>query len=525
MSGGVKDLPRRQPETAPCNSLSMKPKSLTQPPKPAVPDAPWRDASARTTPPGAVPPAPDSETGPAAVAGGGLAKSTLRTLRQGEQRAAGRGPNSRPADGEQQEYDEDDSQGSSSLFQALQNAGAMNRPLGRKGGRFGKADQDLAPVFIRPVAPAAKPRRRHWMILASFLALVLVPGVLAAGYLWLIAVDQYASVVGFSVRSEESAAGSATGLLGQLSQLSGASSADTDVLYEFIQSQEMVSKINARLDLRGLYAQPHSRDPVFAYNPKGTIEDLVDYWSRMISIAYDSSTGLMEITAFAFDPQDAQHIAQAVYDECTRRINELSDIAREDATRYAREDLNTAVERLRTAREAVTAFRMHNLIVDPTADIQSQMGLLNTLQGQLAAALIDIDMLRETTREGDPRMTTLERRIEVIQSRIADERSRFGAGGKGPGGEDYATLVAGFERLDVDRQFAETAYMSALAAYDAALAGAQRTSRYLAAHIKPTLAESSRYPERWVILGLGLLFAFLIWATGVLVYYSVRDRR
>lgn len=474
----------------------MKPKFLTQPPKPTAPDAPRGNATAAATagpPRKAAPPAPDRDG----------------------------------AAGEQQEFDDDESQGnggSSSLFQALQNVGTMNRPLGRRGNRTAKADHDLAPIIIRPIAPAAKPRRRHWVILASFLALVLLPGALAAGYLWLIAEDQYASTVGFSVRSEESP-GSASGLLGQLSQLSGASSADTDVLYEFIQSQELVGKIDAQLDLAEIYARPHDRDPIFAYNPKGKIEDLVDYWSRMVSIAYDSGTGLMEITAFAFDPQDARHIAQAIYDESTRRINELSDIAREDATRYAREDLDTAVERLRTAREAVTTFRMRNLIVDPTADIQGQMGLLNTLQGQLAAALIDIDLLRETTRESDPRMTTLERRIEVIQTRIADERSRFGIGGKGPGGEDYATLVAGFERLDVDRQFAEAAYMSALAAYDAALAGAQRTSRYLAAHIKPTLAESSRYPERGVILGLGLLFAFLIWATGVLVYYSVRDRR
>jgi len=505
----------------------MKPRSLTQTPKPAAPDAPLSDAAAKArtaASPKAVPPVPNPEGGPAAVAGGGLAKSTLRALRQ-----VGRGPNPgpRPADRAQQEHADDDTQGSggSSLFQSLQNADTMSRPLGRKGGRVGRTDQDPAPtIIIRPVAPAARPQRRHWLILASFLALVLAPGAVVAGYLWLIAEDQYASTVGFSVRSEESSA-SVTGLLGQISQLSGASSADTDVLYEFIQSQELVSKIDARLDLRDVYARPHDRDPIFAYNPKGTIEDLVDYWARMISISYDSGTGLMEITAFAFDPQDAQHIAQAIYDECTRRINELSDIAREDATRYAREDLDAAVERLRTAREAVTAFRMRNLIVDPTADIQGQMGLLNTLQGQLAAALIDIDLLRETTRDSDPRMTTLERRIAVIQSRIAEERSRFGAGGKGPGGEDYATLVAGFERLDVDRQFAETAYMSALAAYDAALAGAQRTSRYLAAHIKPTLAESSRYPERGVILGLGLLFAFLIWATGVLVYYSVRDRR
>ncbi len=58
------------------------------------------------------------------------------------------------------------------------------------------------------------------------------------------------------------------------------------------------------------------------------------------------------------------------------------------------EDLDLALERLKAAREALTAFRLANQIVDPNADIQGQMGLLNTLQAQQAEALIEFDLLR-----------------------------------------------------------------------------------------------------------------------------------
>ena len=399
----------------------------------------------------------------------------------------------------------------------------VNRGLGRQRGRVGKEMGELAPIIIRPAAAAARPRRRHWMLLFSFVALVVVPGALVAAYLWAVAVDQYSSVVGFSVRSEETSP--TPDLLGQFRQLSGASSTDTDILYEFIQSQEMVDRINANLDLTRIYSGNIEHDPVFSYDPAGSIEDLVEYWARMVKIAYDPNTGLMEITARAFTPQDARSIAQAILNESTLRINELSAIARADATRYARDELDAALDRLRQARLAVTQFRMQTQIVDPALDIQGRMGLLNTLQAELATAFIDIDLLRLTTDADDPRIRTLERRIEVIRSRITDERSRFGAGGEGPGGEDYATMVGEFERLEVDLQFAETAYTGAQASYDAALISAQRTSRYLAVHIRPTLAETSRYPQREVILAVFVLFAFLVWATGALIYYSVRDRR
>ena len=372
-------------------------------------------------------------------------------------------------------------------------------------------------------APGSAPvRRHHWGILLSFLLTVVAPSAVTAVYLWGVAEDQYASTTGFSVRKEE--LGSAVETLVGVTEFSGSSSSDTDILYEFIQSQELVAKIDAELDLRAIWSRPEF-DPVFAFDPAGSIEDLLSHWQRMVKISYDSGTGLIEIRAQAFTAEEAQAIARTIFDESSRMINELSAIAREDATRYAREELATAVERLKGAREAVTAFRSRTQIVDPSADIQGQMGLLNTLNQQLAAALIELDILRETTRAGDPRIDQATRRIAVIENRIAEERRKFGIGGDGPGGEDYATLVAEFERLSVDREFAEQAYTAALSAFDSAQAEAQRQSRYLAAYVKPTLAETAEYPQRLTLLGLIGLFLLLGWSIAVLIYYSLRDRR
>ncbi|MGY6409643.1 MAG: sugar transporter [Alkalilacustris sp.] len=393
-----------------------------------------------------------------------------------------------------------------------------------KPDRSGATQADPSLAAAQPVAPAARSRPRHLVLALSFVAIVLLPTAVAAWYLHARAVDQYASITAFSVRSEDTR--SALDVLGRLGAFAGGGSAsrDAEILHQFVQSQEIVANIDARLDLRALYSRHHRTDPVFGFRPDGTIEDLTAHWNRMLRIAFDPGNGLMELRALAFDPDEAQAIARAVLEESAVRINELAAIAREEATRHAREDLEVALERLRQAREAVTEFRVRTRIVDPAADIQGQMGLLNTLQGQLAAAMIDLDLLRETTREGDPRITQTERRIEVIRARIEEERARFG-GGAGPAGEDFATVMAEFERLNVDREFAEQAYRSALSAFDAAVAEAQRNSIFLATHVAPTRAESARYPERGVLLALTGFFLFLGWSVGALIYYSVRDSR
>lgn len=377
---------------------------------------------------------------------------------------------------------------------------------------------------LKPVASRARAKSRHWGLLAALVMIVLVPVLTTGWYLEARAADQFASTLGFTVRSADTTP--AADILGGLgSTLGGSTSRDTDILYEFIRSQELVARIDAMLDLRRLYAIHRDRDPLLSFDPAGTIEDLTRYWRRMVRISYDANSGLMELRALAFTPADARAIAEAIRDESSAMINALSAQAREDATAYAREDLDLAEARLRAAREALTAFRVENQIVDVTADIQSQMGLLATLQGQLAEALIEMDLLSNSASAGDPRLEQAQTRIAVIEARIEEERQKFGSGGSGPGGGNYATTVAEFERLSVDREFAERAYLAALSAYDAARAEASRQSLYLAAYIHPSQAERSEFPQRLLILGIVALFAFLIWAILALVYYSLRDSR
>jgi capsular polysaccharide transport system permease protein len=363
------------------------------------------------------------------------------------------------------------------------------------------------------------------LVLLSFVIMVVIPALVTAWYMWTRAADQYASYAGFSVRTEDQKS-AVDSLLGPLNLGGGSGAPDAEVLFQFIQGQDLAATIDARIDLRAIWSRVNpSIDPVFAYHPPGTIEDLHDHWRRMVSVSYDAGTGLLDLRVLAFDPDEAQLVAREIVDESSALINQLSAIAREDAISYARDELNTAVERLKQARSAVTEFRNRTQIVDPTIDLQSQIGLLGTLNQQLVEALIERDLLSQTTRTQDPRISQADRRVKVIEARIADERRKLGLGDGTADNEVFATLVGEYERLVVDREFAETTYTAALASYDAARADAGRQTRYLAAHLRPTLAEKSQFPQRWTLLGLVVLFAFLLWSILVLTAYSLRDRR
>jgi capsular polysaccharide transport system permease protein len=375
-------------------------------------------------------------------------------------------------------------------------------------------------------APRARWRHRHWGVALSFLLCVLLPVLVSAAYLWTRAADQYASEAGFAVRREET--GAAVEMLGGLAGLSGASSRDTDILYEYLGSRRLVAELEAGLGLSALWSKPGTAlfrsdtDPVFAFDAGGSPEALHRYWPRRVQVSYDSLAGLIELRVTAFAAEDAQAIAQAIVMRATMLINEMSDVARADAISDAAAELEAAETRLRLARSDVTAFRNRHQLVDPAVDLQARAGLLGTLQAQLAEALIALDLLRESTRAGDPRLDQGARRVAVIEDRIAAERATLGL--EGDGGA-FADVVGAYEALVADRDFAERAYAAARTSYDLAQAEARRQSRYLAAWQSPTLPQAAEYPRRARLLLMIGGFALLLWGLAVLSVYAALDRR
>ena len=378
----------------------------------------------------------------------------------------------------------------------------------------------------RPMAGPARLRRRHRGLVLSFVLLVLFPTSFSIVYLWAVARDQYASSAGFTVRKEEG--GGASDLLGGLSNFVGASTGganDGDVLYEFIRSQDLVERVNARLDLRAIYSRDWPADPVFALWPDARIELLVWFWQRIVRVSYDQGSGLFDLRVLAPTPEAARQIAELIVSESQAMINDLNNAARDDTMRYARADLDEAVARLKVARQALTAFRTRTQIVDPQADMQGRMGVVNNLQQQLAQSMVEYDLLAQAPNTSDPRLPTAQKRIEVIRQRLAEERANLTLGGPAGVGDDYPELIAEYEGLTVDREFAERTYTAALAALDLAQSKASRQSRYLAAYIQPTLATTAQYPQRPMLAGLIGLFLLLGWGIMALIYYSLRDRR
>ena len=367
----------------------------------------------------------------------------------------------------------------------------------------------------------AKLRLRHYVLGLLFVLLVILPPVVWGRYLYTTAVDQYQSDVGFGSRTQE---GSNTfDVLNVIGAGGGASTKDMDILNHFIDSQELVERVDAKLDLRKVWSR-YPADWYFSFPADGPIEDLVDYWNDMVKVSYDSSSGLMTLKVYAFSPEDAQAIAHEIVVECTAIINEMSKTAQDDTTRYARDTLAKAEGRYRDAQNALADFRIKNHIVDPQTQLAGASQVINSLVQQRAEAQINLDLLVGQVADSDPRIAQLTRRIAVIDKRLDEETGKVGSLGDAsdPG---YAALIRDYQALTLEMDFAQKAYIAAQGAYDQTMTDAVQQTHYLATFLEPTKAQSTTAPDRPLQIFLTLLAGLLAWTAISMIYYALRDRR
>ncbi|WP_157936058.1 hypothetical protein [Paracoccus zhejiangensis] len=368
---------------------------------------------------------------------------------------------------------------------------------------------------------APKSRRRRYLALAPALLVVgvILPVAALAAYLYLIAADQYDSKAAFSIRSEQSG-GVAQGFLGAIASVGGTGSAqDTDLLFDYIQSQAIVKTVDAKLDLRHLYREREG-DWAFSLAPDAPIEDVVHYWNRMVSVSNESRDGILRVEVRAFDPEDAQQILKEILAASSDLINQLSQDARADSLRLSGDLVTETRADLQEIRRKLTDFRRENKIITPELEAESRSTLIATLQGKIAEAVIERDSILAYSNENDPRVQNIDIRLDSLRAQMEQERIDLSQSDKTADLDVYGV----YESLLLEQEMLNVAYGQALANQASAHAETRRQARYVTVHVPPSFAEVPLYPQRLKILLITTVILLLIWSIVTVFYKNTRDK-
>lgn len=368
---------------------------------------------------------------------------------------------------------------------------------------------------FEPLNFAEEVRRRLSLAQWLFLTVVVIPTLMSGVYLGLIASNRYVSEAAFIVRGVSSqSAGGLTSLLRSFG-LSRATD-DTYVVQDFIGSREALHELNDRIPLRPLF----SRADWFSRYPKfwrrDNAEALYDYYRQRVTLNYGSSTGITQLGVSGFRPEDAKNIAATLLHLSEELVNQMNARAQRDAIAYAESELNSSEAKVLASQAAITNFRNREMLIDPSSASAKSLSVVTGLTDDLARASAQ---LQETTvsAPSSPAIQTLRIRVRALQDQITVESAKMA-------GSDtaLASKMSEYERLSLNREFADRELTLAYQALELARQEARRQHIYIETISAPNLPDDTTEPRR--LRGFLTVFVFSLAIFTILWFFVVGAR-
>jgi capsular polysaccharide transport system permease protein len=369
----------------------------------------------------------------------------------------------------------------------------------------------LEPLYTPPLAPVQTRRRpRIW---PRVLLLIVLPTLLSGFYFGLIAADRYMSEARFVVRKPSNPVRGSAQTLSIDDAPKGLGGDDSYVVRDFLNSRDALNLLLAKTDFRAEVARAGNdwfwRFPGLLTGD--TDEDLYRLYQWFVKVDYDTSTGVTSLDVQAFDPEEARRLAVVLMDGGEALLNRMNDRARADAIRVAQDEVARSKRLALQAQERVTAFRDRESVIDPTQFSKTVLSTMTALSLQLVEDRAQLDVTMQASPRS-PQIAPLRSQVKALQEQIEHERGTLA-------GDDHslAPRIAEYERLTLQRTFAEKTFTSALNQLEAARLDAQRQQDYLERVVEPHAADEARYPRR-------ILWTFVTFLTDCAMFWMFRPR-
>lgn len=354
-------------------------------------------------------------------------------------------------------------------------------------------------------------------IIASFVAFVLGPTLVASVYWGLVASKQYSTEAKFALRTGES---SALDSLGSIVGVAGSQQAqDAQIVTNFIRSRAIVELLDKTIDLRSIYSRGDV-DYFSRFDRLDPIEDLEKYWRKRVDASIDAMSGIISVNVRAFTPDESLALTTKIVELSERLVNELSTRSRRAALEQARSELARAERRLEATTAAMRNARDAQGVVDAKAAAEALDKLITTLRLELSHA--EESLATQAGAQDAPQVRILNARIQSLKNQIAEYSAQI-AGEKSAGGDSMAKRLGALSRQQTELDLARQQYAFAAAAFESARVDIETQHAYLVSFLRPTLAEKSTYPRRWWEWSIIVAPSVLGWAVMAAIAFLVRD--
>ncbi len=353
-----------------------------------------------------------------------------------------------------------------------------------------------------------------------FLFTVIIPTMLSILYFGMIASDVYISESRFVVRSPDKPAKSGLGMLLNTAGFANASD-EIRAAQGYIQSRDALRALN--VDGLAQRSWGNAQISIFnRFNPfglSGSFEELFIYYGKKIGAEFDTDTGITALTVRAFSARDAQAMNLRLLEQAEALVNQLNERGQGDLIRFAGREVDEAKEEARKAALELASYRNRAGVIDPERQATVQLQMISKLQDELIGARMQLLQLSSIAAQ-NPQIPLLKVRIAGLQ-RAVDEQLGMVAGNS----SSLSATAAQYQRLQLQREFADRQLAGALSALQDARNEARRQRAYVERIAQPSMPDDAMEPRRLRGIIATFIVGLVAWGILSMLLAGVREHR
>lgn len=373
-------------------------------------------------------------------------------------------------------------------------------------------DPETAPPPTRTRRPA---RRRVGLL---FALCVLLPTLLAAVYYGAVASDVYQSESRFLVRAPQR---TPVAGIGTLLSSTGIARGQDDAypVQDYVLSRDALHELDAALGLRQAYGEP-GVDRLHRFprlDGDDSFEALYLHYLDHVGVTHDGVSGITTLRVNGFQPRIVRDINEKLLQMSERLVNGLNERSRQDILRQAEQEVQLAQTRARDAALALSAYRSKGKVFDPTLESAARLETVTRLREELRLAEAQQAEVRQLS-PGNPQLGVIDARVRLLRQQVEREQAQV----LGREGSLIAKAPV-YDRLVLDKGFADSQLASAMASLEVARAEVARQRLYLERLVQPHLPDQALEPRRLRSVVMVFVLGLIVWGVLSLIVASIRE--
>jgi len=296
---------------------------------------------------------------------------------------------------------------------------------------------------------------------------------------------------------------------------------DQMLLRDHLLSLDMLKALDAKLDLRSHYSN-WRRDPLSRmWFKDAPLEKFHAYFLGRVTVEVDEFTGILSVRSQAYDPETARAIAAMMVEEGERHMNAMAQALASGQVAFLEGQVSEMNDRAVAARQKLLSFQNDKQLLSPTSTAQTLESIIAKLEGELSDLQTRRNGLLGYLMPDSPGVKELDIQIAGTRKQIERERKRLAS----PDGNTLNRTLEEYQGLEMQAQFAQDLYKSALTALEQGRVEATRTLKKVSILQSPNLPEYALEPRRIYNSIVYLIVSLLLAGLVNLIVIIIRDHR